>query len=185
MQTLSQGYTKTQEGLFDFAHAMNAAQRAVARWSVVDDHHALLDLCCPNMSLLRHFSSRFKVRACALLPRYGDSAAALDRMGNAEAIRGDAADIPWQDQSFHTVFLSEQPDTALREESILEEVRRVLRKDGSFIAAVPLMGHENSLFSFRRRKELVSQLKAIGFADVSLRFAGLGYLTMVARNESA
>lgn len=185
MQTLSQGYKQTVENAFGLSNMLSAAQRAVTRWAIVDDYHALLDLCCPDTNLLRHFAAKYKVRICGLPPRMAEADFYDDQPAAAEVIKGDAADIPWQDGSFHTVFLSAPLETALSEEDVLHEIRRVLRADGSFLASVPFIGHETSLFSFRRRKELLAQLKKTGFTDVSFRISGLGYLTMVARNEGA
>lgn len=183
MQILSQRY-KQAAGIFRIPNMLSAAQRAVSRWAIVDDYHALLDLCCADTNLLRCFVGKYKVRVCGLMPRLSETSISKEQSSEAEMLRGDPADIPWQDDSFHTVFLSSPLETSLQEEDVLHEVRRVLRRDGSFLAAVPFIGHEDSLFSFHRRKELMAQLKKIGFSDVSFRISGFGYLTMVARSES-
>lgn len=185
MQTLSQGYKQRVESLFKLSNMMNPAQRALMHWAIVDDYHALLELSCPNVNLLHSFMEKYRVRACGLVSTAAQTDRYADQLPDAEWIRGDAADIPWQDGSFHTVFLSSPPETSIGEKEVLRDIYRVLREDGCFLAAVPFFGQETSLFSFYRRKELTDCLHDVGFSDVSFRLAGFGYLTLVARRESA
>lgn len=183
MQTISEGYKKAARSFFGQTPGLNAAQRALARWMLVDDYDALLDVGCASGSLLAHFAARHAIRACGLCRTTDEVRAIRGEMPEAEVISGALSDIPWQDQSFHSVALSGTPAFLGCADDFAREVRRVLRSDGTFYAAVPLLGQEESLFSFARRKELIGLFKRHGFTDVSLRISGLGYLALVAGNE--
>ena len=191
MQTLTQGYKNSVMDSSKQKH-LSKAQKAITRWAQVDDHQALLDLSCHDTRLLSYYAQRYNIRTCGLC----DSLEGLINthgLSSAEIMQGSVHDIPWRDESFHSVFISAPIDEARYTKLALEEIKRVLRPDGQLLIALPIfplemfpLASENDcLLKFSKRKELLAYLKELGFEDTSLRFSGFGYVTMVARQYKA
>jgi SAM-dependent methyltransferase len=106
----------------------------------------------------------------------------------ALAVQADASRLPFAAASFDAVFAFDVLEHIQDEDAALEEVRRVLRPDGSFVLSVPafpfLFGRQDVVCHHHRRyrrSRLVPLLQAHGFSvDHASYFNSLLFLPVAA-----
>ncbi|MDD2428144.1 MAG: methyltransferase domain-containing protein [Eubacteriales bacterium] len=194
MQTPSQVYRNVLQGGITRRRSLGAAQKAVARWALVDDYQALLDLSCRDSRLLSFYSQRNHIRACGLCGDTERAAQIKESLPEAEIMQGSPYDIPWQDNTFHAVMVSYPLGAYRGLGGLLSEIRRILRKGGQLLIALPifpfvlqdlpLTGESNRLLGPGARRELLLTLEQMGYEDVSIRHSNFGFATLVARRGS-
>ena len=191
MQTPSQVYRNVMQGGIAQRHSLSSAQKAITRWALVDDYHALLDLSCRDSRILTFYSQRNHIRACGLCGDEERAAEIKAALPDAEIMQGSPYDIPWQDGTFHAVMVSYPLGAYRTLVDLFSEIRRVLRKGGQLLIAIPvfpfvlqdlpLTGESNRLPSAGSRRELLLTLEQMGFEDVSIRHSNFGFATLAAK----
>lgn len=159
--------------------SLSRQQRAIAQWALVDDQQALLELNCENGQLLQYYAEQYRVRACGTC-RSGTLLSEIRNVnGNLELMFGQGNDIPWMNDTFHQVFLTQPLTISASQTDAYAEILRVLSPGGSFIGclASPLL---NPGFREGRRATMLSLAEA-GFVDISCRYAFPDRAVVIAR----
>ncbi len=161
--------------------SLHGAQKALARWAIVDDYNNILDLHCQDAHLLRYFSQKFDLRACGITDDPERAKALRLSVPTAEIFCARITDIPWRSEAFDTVFYQIKKSEPMPDLSFLQEAARVLKPGGQLIIA--LQGLPEML---RRAASVVGMmdcdgcvtphtllqgLEKAGLSDVSYRLA--------------
>ena len=194
MQNISQVYKRAFQEITGTARLspLSLSQKAIAAWAIVDDHQSVLDISCLNGYLLQHYLNKHNVRACGLSSDVETVRTVLSEIAQAEIMHGKPYDIPWQDDTFDMVFLTNQPENIKHIPLMLKEIRRVLSPSGQFMMTIPvfpifhgrsqIVGTKYRYFSKKHREQLLKQMNQYGFKDVSIRYASLGYAVLIAKD---
>lgn len=167
---------------------LTRAERAAADWALVDDHMALLDLCCGQGQLLAHFTQHHRVRACGICHDPQQAQEIRDRLDAGEIMYAAGAEVPWQDASFDRVFITRALPASVNPEELLRETLRVLRPDGKLLCVAGSLPFSRSLTlpwlkagrpQALTRAEMIQLLDAQGFQDVALRQSRPGWAVAV------
>jgi len=140
--------------------------------------------------LLRHAT---RVTSLDYLPRYAARLAARHQNGNAAAVCGDVASLPFADRTFsaaiailalHHLRSSELQDYAFA------EIYRVFRPGGVFVAFeitdswMHRVGHFRSTFVPVAPASAASRLRAAGFSNVAVDFHRGGFRILAVRADA-
>lgn len=164
---------------------LGGAQRAFARWALADDCQSLLEVNLQNDGLLIYYGLKHKMRLCGLCARYDDLSETYSQNNGTEIMFYTNGDIPWPDNTFHTVLLHPRHDVVLKKTA--RELTRVIKPEGELLIALPwlpiktLKGETISLFQFKNNRALVHLLRNLGFQDVSIRMGSIGWGILLAR----
>ncbi|MBQ9197935.1 MAG: methyltransferase domain-containing protein [Clostridia bacterium] len=159
---------------------LHGAQKAMAQWAIVDDYDAILDMRCNDVSLLRHLSRRFSLRACGITENAAEAKEMQESLPEAEIFCARKEDIPWRDDCFDAVFYQinkkENGDCGF-----LKEAMRVLKPNGQMLIAVhglpevicgaAEMAGVGEMEGHLKPHALLKAMEAAGFADVSYRIS--------------
>lgn len=177
-----QGRLFPVNGLFRRS-SLSPSERAVGDWAMVDDQQAVLEVFGQDSKLLRHYLNHYRVRACGLC--FDERRARELRIGfhEAEIMPSVGGDIPWQDRSFDRILVARSLPGYVDLTVFLKDCFRVLRPGGRLVIALPALplqlrfGGTGGL----SRHQLLRELEACGFTDVSYRRSRLSHLSIIAR----
>lgn len=86
-----------------------------------------------------------KIRGLEILEKYREEAENLAIAHNLadkfEFVRGDAADMPFEDETFDTIIMNDAMEHVDKPEKVIEECYRVLKKDGRLYLNFPPYNH--------------------------------------------
>jgi ubiquinone/menaquinone biosynthesis C-methylase UbiE len=86
-----------------------------------------------------------KIRGLEILEKYREEAENLAKAHNLadkfEFVRGDAADMPFEDETFDTIIMNDAMEHVDKPEKVIEECYRVLKKDGRLYLNFPPYNH--------------------------------------------
>lgn len=86
-----------------------------------------------------------KIRGLEILEKYREEAENLAKAHNLadkfEFVRGDAADMPFEDETFETIIMNDAMEHVDKPEKVIEECYRVLKKDGRLYLNFPPYNH--------------------------------------------
>lgn len=176
------------------SYHLTAAQHAAVDWAKVDDYHAVLDLDCADGMLLRYYMERFQVRACGISKNLDTIMSKQpDLLMKAEILKAQQHDIPWRQNSFDVVFLTQLMYRNCRCDQLLNEAYRVLKPGAQFVMVVPgspLLNRFAHLIKANKTSQywdnpfhLMDQLNQHGFIDVSMRSSRMRYTTIIAHKQ--
>ena len=172
---------------------LTGPQRAAVDWALVDDHQALLDLSCADGHLLQYYTQRYQLRACGVCYDAQQAQKTRDSLPAAEIMYSPSADIPWQENSFDRVLLTETLPVFGHPLDLLRETIRVLKPGGMLVAIVHCLPYQKTLlmpFSGAgkdiplKRCQMLEALEAQGFEDVSLRQSRMVYAALIAHKSN-
>ncbi len=118
---------------YPYVAALASARRSIGR---------IVDVGCGNGQLLAELARRRQdgVDLVGLEPSFALATSASARLHpRATVVEGSGLDLPFADDSFDLVLLSEVVEHVPRPIRLLSEVRRVLRPDGEVVATMPNM----------------------------------------------
>jgi ubiquinone/menaquinone biosynthesis C-methylase UbiE len=86
-----------------------------------------------------------KIRGLEILEKYREEAENLAKAHNLadkfEFVPGDAADMPFEDETFDTIIMNDAMEHVDKPEKVIEECYRVLKKDGRLYLNFPPYNH--------------------------------------------
>ncbi len=189
MQTRLELQSKATALLGGWHAPLTGAERAAIDWALVDDHQAVLDLSCADGNLLRHYSQRYRLRACGVCYDAQQAQQTRDTLESAEIMYAASTDIPWQDDSFDRVLLTGMLPAFGHPLELLAETWRVLKPGGMLLVVFSCLPFQQSVklpfYSVGKdisltRRQLLQSLEGRGFEDASLRRSRIFYTTLIA-----
>lgn len=192
MQTRLEMQSKANACLGGWHISLTGTQRAAIDWALVDDHQAILDLSCADGHLLQYYTQRYQLRACGIFYDAQTAQQTRDTLPSAEIMYAASADIPWQDDSFDRVLLTESLPPFGHPLDLLKEASRVLKPGGILIVILRCLPfHKTLLMPFGgsgkevsiSRRQLLEILEVQGFEDVSLRQSRMVYAALIAHKS--
>lgn len=156
------------------------AQRVLLEWAGVDDYQSILDASCQNSCLLAHFSQHYQIRACGIsdnLDNVRQSAAELDT--RTEILCTSKADVPFRNESFDRIFISEIQKSQRETDLFFLELKRTLKAGGHLLISVACLPVLTKLGVrtptcaqapfLDNPWGLMERLHSLGFSDISMR----------------
>ena len=192
MQTRLEMQSKATASIGGWRIPLTGPQRAAVDWALVDDHQALLDLSCADGYLLQYYAQRYQLRACGVCYDALQAQKTRESLPAAEIMYSPSADIPWQENSFDRVLLTEALPAFGYPLDLLKETTRVLKPGGMLVAVVHCLPFQKTLlmpFSGAgrdialSRRQMLEVLEAQGFEDVSLRQSRMVYAALIAHKS--
>lgn len=163
---------------------LTRAESALANWALVDDHQAVLELGLTDGTVLDHLMNRYNIRACGACFDADTAQNARQRLLGAEVMYTLPDDIPWRNNSFDRVLVTQPLPARLDCGGWTAEVLRTLKPGGRLLMALPILKHDGTAGSLRERyvrpKDLLKKLSTCGFDDVSYRYAFAAHAILTA-----
>ena len=166
MQTRMETAWQMDDSFARPAHPFGA-KRAVAQWVTLDEHEKILDLNCTDAALLSYFRAKYHVHACGICENPQKAHHVNEILPEADVLSGRPADIPWRDNSFDSVVSALSARGYDDFDSVLAEIKRVLRPGGQFVLSAPVSMNQNL-----SPRSVMRRLQQAGFENVSWRMSG-------------
>lgn len=170
MQTRAELQGSLNQYLSNTRVMLSRSERSVINWAMVDDHQSILELACEHENLIRHFQNQYRIRACGLCFDAELSQSLRSSLDQAEIMWSNCGDIPWKNDSFDRVILTNTLPYYLSLDIFLSEIYRVLAPGGKVIFALPGIKLNHLLHSLKPDtavwKQFLLQMENAGFKDV-------------------
>lgn len=189
MITKVQGKTVSGELSVKARPRLNALEKAMLKWAVVDPEDRVLDASVGRGLMAEYLRRNMQCEVCGVSADMEDVRAARARLQSCDIVYAPVGDIPWREDAFDTVLMQWRGD-ADSLDRMLSEALRVLKPGGQLVlgtACWPV-----AMNALRRwmavsaegtpvnRLELQSRLSDLSFEQVSWQRTGLGTGVMTA-----
>ena len=170
MQTRAELQGSINQYLSNTRINLSKSERSVINWAMVDDHQSVLELACEQDNLIRHFQNQYRIRACGLCFDVELAQSLRCSLDQAEIMSSSCGDIPWQNDSFDRIILTNSLPYYLSLNVFLLEIYRVLAPGGKVVFALPGLKLNHLLHSLKPDsavwKQFLLQMENAGFKDV-------------------
>lgn len=150
---------------------LSRLERAVIHWAMVDDHHSLLEIACEQDRLISYYQRQYHIRACGLCFDIDIARKLRSEMDNAEIMSSLNGDIPWKNDSFDRIIMTNSLPYYLSIHDFLSEIFRVLAPGGKLVFTLGSMNlyrcFPTERFARSSRNYFLKKLENLGFKDVS------------------
>lgn len=151
---------------FPLRSRMNSGMRACMNWVTLSEYDTVLDLSCGEGELLEKLLESLPLTVCGLSETMEQARSARERLDGADIMSGSKLDIPWRNNHFDAVLMTDVVfDT--RFEKVMAEVCRVLRPGGQLVMTIPLL--RGNYYSVLSNHEAMNIMENSGFQEVSYR----------------
>lgn len=184
MQTRIEAQNSMAQYLFGTKTSLNRTERSVVEWAMIDDYQAVLDLSCARENILSYYMSHYQLRACGLCFDIGSARELRERLDKAEIMSVIGADIPWQENSFDRILMTNSAPFYISSIELFREVYRVLKPKGIFVAALSTLPVNCGMHSLRRNHartiDHLRELEELGFSNVAYNRTRFGRRCLIA-----
>ena len=189
MITKVQGKTVSGELSVKACPRLNALEKAMLRWAVVDPEDRVLDACVGQGLMAEYLRRNMQCEVCGVSADMEDVRAARARLQSCDIVYAPMGDIPWREDAFDTVLMQWKGEADALER-MLSEVLRVLKPGGQLVLGTACW--PAAMNALRRwvavsaegtsvnRLELQIRLTDLSFERVSWQRTGLGTGVMTA-----
>ena len=189
MITKVQGKTVSGELSVKACPRLNALEKAMLRWTVVDPEDRVLDACVGQGLMAEYLRRNMQCEVCGVSADMEDVRAARARLQSCDIVYAPVGDIPWREDAFDTVLMQWKGEADALER-MLSEVLRVLKPGGQLVLGTACW--PAAMNALRRwvavsaegtsvnRLELQTRLTDLSFEQVSWQRTGLGTGVMTA-----
>lgn len=189
MITKVQGKTVSGELSVKACPRLNALEKAMLRWTVVDPEDRVLDACVGRGLMAEYLSRNMQCEVCGVSADMEDVRAARARLQSCDIVYAPVGDIPWREDAFDTVLMQWKGEADALDR-MLSEVLRVLKPGGQLVLGTACW--PAAMNALRRwvavsaegtpvnRLELQIRLTDLSFEQVSWQRTGLGTGVMTA-----
>lgn len=189
MITKVQGKTVSGELSVKACPRLNALEKAMLRWAVVDPEDRVLDASVGRGLMAEYLRRNMQCEVCGVSADMEDVRAARARLQSCDIVYAPVGDIPWREDAFDTVLMQWRGD-ADSLDRMLSEALRVLKPGGQLVLGTACW--PAAMNALRRwmavsaegtpvnRLELQSRLSDLSFEQVSWQRTGLGTGVMTA-----
>lgn len=189
MITKVQGKTVSGELSVKACPRLNALEKAMLRWAVVDPEDRVLDACVGRGLMAEYLRRNMQCEVCGVSADMEDVRAARARLQSCDIVYAPVGDIPWREDAFDTVLMQWKGEADALER-MLSEVLRVLKPGGQLVLGTACW--PAAMNALRRwvavsaegtsvnRLELQTRLTDLSFEQVSWQRTGLGTGVMTA-----
>ena len=189
MITKVQGKTVSGELSVKACPRLNALEKAMLRWAVVDPEDRVLDACVGRGLMAEYLRRNMQCEVCGVSADMEDVRAARARLQSCDIVYAPVGDIPWREDAFDTVLMQWKGEADALER-MLSEVLRVLKPGGQLVLGTACW--PAAMNALRRwvavsaegtpvnRLELQIWLTDLSFEQVSWQRTGLGTGVMTA-----
>lgn len=189
MITKVQGKTVSGELSVKACPRLNALEKAMLRWTVVDPEDRVLDACVGRGLMAEYLRRNMQCEVCGVSADMEDVRAARARLQSCDIVYAPMGDIPWREDAFDTVLMQWKGEADALER-MLSEVLRVLKPGGQLVLGAACW--PAAMNALRRwvavsaegtpvnRLELQIRLTDLSFEQVSWQRTGLGTGVMTA-----
>ena len=189
MITKVQGKTVSGELSVKACPRLNALEKAMLRWAVVDPEDRVLDACVGQGLMAEYLRRNMQCEVCGVSADMEDVRAARARLQSCDIVYAPVGDIPWREDAFDTVLMQWKGEADALER-MLSEVLRVLKPGGQLVLGTACW--PAAMNALRRwvavsaegtsvnRLELQTRLTDLSFEQVSWQRTGLGTGVMTA-----
>ena len=189
MITKVQGKTVSGELSVKACPRLNALEKAMLRWAVVDPEDRVLDACVGRSLIAEYLRRNMQCEVCGVSADMEDVRAARARLQSCDIVYAPMGDIPWREDAFDTVLMQWKGEADALER-MLSEVLRVLKPGGQLVLGTACW--PAAMNALRRwmavsaegtpvnRLELQTRLADLSFEQVSWQRTGLGTGVMTA-----
>ena len=189
MITKVQGKTVSGELSVKACPRLNALEKAMLRWTVVDPEDRVLDACVGRGLMAEYLRRNMQCEVCGVSADMEDVRAARARLQSCDIVYAPVGDIPWREDAFDTVLMQWKGEADALER-MLSEVLRVLKPGGQLVLGTACW--PAAMNALRRWVtvsaegtpvnclELQTRLTDLSFEQVSWQRTGLGTGVMTA-----
>lgn len=189
MITKVQGKTVSGELSVKARPRLNALEKAILKWAVVDPEDRVLDASVGRGLMAEYLRRNMQCEVCGVSADMEDVRAARARLQSCDIVYAPVGDIPWREDAFDTVLMQWRGD-ADSLDRMLSEALRVLKPGGQLVLGTACW--PAAMNALRRwmavsaegtpvnRLELQSRLSDLSFEEVSWQRTGLGTGVMTA-----
>lgn len=189
MITKVQGKTVSGELSVKACPRLNALEKAMLRWAVVDPEDRVLDACVGRGLMAEYLRRNMQCEVCGVSADMEDVRAARARLQSCDIVYAPMGDIPWREDAFDTVLMQWKGEADALER-MLSEALRVLKPGGQLVLGTACW--PAAMNALRRwvavsaegtpvnRLELQIRLTDLSFEQVSWQRTGLGTGVMTA-----
>lgn len=189
MITKVQGKTVSGELSVKARPRLNALEKAILKWAVVDPEDRVLDASVGRGLMAEYLRRNMQCEVCGVSADMEDVRAARARLQSCDIVYAPVGDIPWREDAFDTVLMQWRGD-ADSLDRMLSEALRVLKPGGQLVLGTACW--PAAMNALRRwmavsaegtpvnRLELQSRLSDLSFEQVSWQRTGLGTGVMTA-----
>ena len=189
MITKVQGKTVSGELSVKACPRLNALEKAMLRWAVVDPEDRVLDACVGQGLMAEYLRRNMQCEVCGVSADMEDVRVARARLQSCDIVYAPVGDIPWREDAFDTVLMQWKGEADALER-MLSEVLRVLKPGGQLVLGTACW--PAAMNALRRwvavsaegtpvnRLELQIRLTDLSFEQVSWQRTGLGTGVMTA-----
>ena len=132
MITKVQGKTVSGELSVKACPRLNALEKAMLRWAVVDPEDRVLDACVGRGLIAEYLRRNMQCEVCGVSADMEDVRAARARLQSCDIVYAPMGDIPWREDAFDTVLMQWKGEADALER-MLSEVLRVLKPGGQLV----------------------------------------------------
>ncbi len=189
MITKVQGKTVSGELSVKARPRLNALEKAMLKWAVVDPEDRVLDASVGRGLMAEYLRRNMQCEVCGVSADMEDVRAARARLQSCDIVYAPVGDIPWREDAFDTVLMQWRGN-ADSLDRMLSEALRVLKPGGQLVLGTACW--PAAMNALRRwmavsaegtpvnRLELQSRLSDLSFEQVSWQRTGLGTGVMTA-----
>lgn len=189
MITKVQGKTVSGELSVKACPRLNALEKAMLKWAVVDPEDRVLDASVGRGLMAEYLRRNMQCEVCGVSADMEDVRAARARLQSCDIVYAPMGDIPWREDAFDTVLMQWKGEADALER-MLSEVLRVLKPGGQLVLGTACW--PAAMNALRRwvavsaegtpvnRLELQTRLTDLSFEQVSWQRTGLGTGVMTA-----
>ena len=150
---------------------LNRSERSAVHWAMVDDHHSVLELSCERERLINYYQSQYHIRACGLCFDLELAQQLRLSLEHAEIMSSISGDIPWKNESFNRIIMTNPLPHYLSINEFLSEIYRVLTPGGKLVFTLPSINISHHFITIKSNisnwKQILLQLEKAGFEEVS------------------
>ncbi|MCI1931209.1 MAG: methyltransferase domain-containing protein [Clostridia bacterium] len=178
--SIAENYDNSHDGKFVNCMYKELVERAI---TLKNKPHTILDLGCGNGNVIAMISQKTDADLYGIDLSEKMIKEAKKRLDKAKLCVGNAEKLPYDDNKFDVVICNASFHHYPKPEIVLQEVKRVLKKDGTFILGDPtspvnwylkflnwaLKFSNSGDFHIYGKKEIIKMLEKTGFTVTNLK----------------